>query len=182
MSARGVGMYPSSGAAALAVKRALHELARTAITAAEAERIAGEIAAGTREDFGQAVASEVDVSYGYRWPAEFDDAVASTAVRVIPLEGAVGPRQRRHMTVQLDMSFTSFRVTDDEQETHDRAFGLLAVVDEAVRADATLGGAVLWAVLGEVQSDGATVDDENRAHGRITEVVVTFESRIVVSS
>lgn len=180
MSTRGVGVYPSSGAAALAVKAAAYELAVAAITAAETERISAEVTAGERDpDDGSAL--EVDVSYGYRWPAQWADAVALTAVRVIPLEGTTGPRQRRHMTVQLDMSCTSFRVTHDEQETHDRAFGLLAVVDEAVRADPTLGGAVLWLVLGEVQSDGATVEDD-AGDGRITEVVVTFEARVIVSS
>lgn len=161
MSVTGTGIHASSGAAALAVKGAIHAAIGAALDAADEH--------------------EVSLAYGYLWPAQWDDQVAVTAVRIVPQEGTTGPRQRRHMTVQQDVNITAFRVTADEQETHARAFGLLALVDQGVRADATLAGTALWCVLGEVQSDGATLEEDAGA-GRVTEIAATFEARVVVSS
>lgn len=154
----GTGLHASSGAAALAVKDGLYERI--------VEGLAGE--------------DEVDVGYGFVWPARWSDEVAVTAVRVVPGEGTVGPRQRRKMLVQVDVNLISFRVTDDEQVTHRRAFELLALVDTAVRRDPTLGGAALWCIQGEVQSDGATAEDDSNA-GRVTEIAATFEAQIIVT-
>lgn len=155
----GVGIYPSTGAAALAVKDAVYEAASAALAAGGVER--------------------VDLAYGFLWPA-YNDSISVTAVRAIPDEGSVSPQRRRELTVQVDVNVLVFRVTADERVTHDRAFSLLAVVDEYVREHITLGGAALWCHMGEVASDGATLE-EDAGEGRITEIAATFEARVVVS-
>lgn len=182
MSLTGTGIHRSTGAAALAVKNALHDVAVAAIDALEVARLTAELeAAGEAVDVDQ-LEREVDVSYGYRWPAHWPDAVAVTAVQVVAEEGTVGPRQRREMTVRQDFNITSWRVTDDEKVTHRRAFDLLAVIDARVREiDPTLAGAALWCRLGDVQSDGATTEDD-AGEGRFTEIAATFEARVLISS
>jgi hypothetical protein len=154
----GVGLHPSTGAAALAVKDGLYECIVD----------------------GLAAEDRVDVGYGFVWPAQFEDEVAVTAVRVMPGEGSLGPRQRRKVLVQVDVNLVSFRTTSDEQVTHRRAFELLALVDAAVRRDPTLGGAALWCVQGEITSDGATAEDD-AGTGRVTEIAATFESQVIVT-
>lgn len=157
----GTGFHPSSGVAALAVKDAIHAAAAAALTAA--------------------AETEVDLCYGFRWPPSFPDEVAITAVRVAPQEGTVSPQQRRRMDVFVDVNIVSFRVTDDEQVTHTRAFGLLGLIDEHVReTDRTLGGAALWCVLDEVQSDGATAE-EDAGSGRLTEIAATFMAAVYIT-
>ncbi|WP_066586301.1 S8/S53 family peptidase [Cellulomonas timonensis] len=157
----GTGTHKTAGAGVNAVKTALH----TRIVAALA-------AAG--ED-------EVDAAFGFRWPAQWDDTIAVTAVRATPQEDTLGPQRRRQVDVQVDVNIVSYRVTDDEKVTHDRAFGLLDVVDQAMRAEPTLGGVALWCFCGEVQSDGATAEDD-AGEGRVTEIAATYEARIIVSS
>lgn len=158
----GTGMHPSAATGALAVKDALH----AAIT--------GALQAASEHD--------VDVSYGYRWPAQHLDAVAVTALRASPLAGTLSPQRRRQVSVQVDVNVTAARPIADERVTHQRAFALLAVIDEAVRAEPTLAGAALWCLLGEAQSDGATVQDDDVEWGRVTEIAATFEAQIIVTS
>lgn len=177
---RGTGQHPSAGAAALAVKDALHQRITTAITASERARLTAALAAGERAE-ADGTDPEVDVAYGFRWPARWPDAAAVTAVRVVPEAGTLGPRQRRHATVEQDVNVAVWRVTDDEQVPHERAFALLSVIEEAVRDEPTLGGVALWCVQGRVESEGATVED-TAGDGRLTEIVATFESRVVITS
>ena len=157
----GVGLHASMGNAALAVKDAVYAQIKTALADA------GEV--------------EVDLSYGFRWPARWDDLVAVTAVRADPGEGALGRQRRREITVSVDVNLIAWAPTDDEQVTHARAFGLLDVIDRSFRAEPTLGGAALWCLLGEVTSDGAT-DDDDAGHGRITEIAATFDARVIVTN
>lgn len=159
MTTTGVGIHPSTGAAALAVKNAVFTAAVSAVREADLH--------------------EVDVAYGFLWSA-WSDSISVTSVRAIPDEGSVSPQRRRELTVQVDLNVLVFRVTDDEQVTHARAFELLGVVDEWVREHITLDGTALWCHMGEVASDGATVA-EDAGEGRVTEIAATFEARVVVS-
>lgn len=157
----GVGLHASTGAAALAVKNALHDLIATALAAAD------EV--------------EVDLAYGFRWPARWNDHIAVTAVRADPGEGALGRQRRRDLTVSVDVNLVSWAPTKDEQVTHLRAFGLLDVIDRALRAGPTLDGAALWCHLGEVNSAGAT-DEDDSGYGRVTEIAATFDARVIVTN
>lgn len=157
----GVGQHASVGAATAAVKAAVLAVASTALAAA------GE--------------TEVDVNMGFVWPAQWLDAVAVTGVRTSPEEGTLGPRRRREITVYQDVHIDVFRATSDEREVHERAYALLDVIDQAVRADPTLGGAALWCFSDELTSDGAT-DDEDLGEGRICEIAVTFAAKVIVTS
>ena len=153
-------MYQSVGAAVDAVKTTILAAARTAIADAD-ER-------------------EVDVSMGYVWPAQWFDAVAVTAVRESPTDGTIGMQRRQHVDIRQDVAITTFRVTGDEQEVHDRAYSLLDIIDSAIRTDPTLGGAVLWCYADEVASDGITAEMDI-GWGRICALSVTFVARAMIT-
>ena len=156
----GVGMYPSIGAATAAVKTALH----AAVLAALADDPDG-----------------VDVAFGFVWPPpHLWDIVAVTSTRTTPGDGTVSPNRRRQMTVYQDLSILSFRVTDDEMVVHDRAYAVLAAIDEHLREEPTLGGAVLWVLSDDVASDGATTT-EDAGYGRVCEIAVTYAAQIIVT-
>lgn len=156
----GVGMYRSVGAASSRVKTALFEQITTALAA----DVVG-----------------VDIAFGFRWPAQYPDEVAVTAVRATDVgEGTVSPERRRQVEVSVDVSIVSFRVTDDERVPHDRAYGLLDVIDAHLREDPTLDGAALWCLSDDLASDGATHEEEAQ-EGRICEVSVTFAARVIVT-
>jgi hypothetical protein len=157
----GVGQHASVGAATGLLKTAMLARAAAAITAANE--------------------AEVDVRMGFVWPAQWDDAVAVTGVRTTPDEGALGERRRRHQTVYVDLDITVFRVTDSEQEVHDRAYHLLDVIDQAVRAEPTLDGAALWCFSDELLSDGATAETD-AGEGRVCEIAVTYAARVIVTN
>lgn len=157
----GVGQHDSIGAATGAVKQAMLTVATTAMEAAEQ--------------------TEVDVRMGFVWPAQWDDAVAVTGVRGTPDEGTVGERRRRHYTIYQDVDIAAWRGTDSEQEVHDRAYELLGILDQAVRADPTMGGVALWCFSDELLSDGATTQDE-AGEGRVCEIAVTYAARVIVTN
>jgi hypothetical protein len=152
--------YESVGAAVAAVKETILATA----TAALAE--AGE--------------TEVDVTMGFVWPAQWFDAVAVTAVQESPNDGTIGMQRRQHVNVRQDVAITVFRVTDDEQVVHDRAYALLDIIDKKIRTDATLGGTVLWCYSDNVASDGITAEDE-AGWGRICALSVTFLARAMIT-
>ncbi|MGN7703514.1 hypothetical protein [Cellulosimicrobium sp. 22601] len=156
----GVGMYPSLGAATSSVKHALHDQIAAALAAADE--------------------TEVDVRFGFLWPTEWFDSVAVTAVRATPDEGTVSPQRTRHLTVYVDVSIVSFRVTADDAEPHDRAYGLLGVIDAHLREDPTMAGAALWCFSDELTSDGAT-DEVEAEVGRLCEIAVTYAARVIVT-
>ncbi|MFD6093653.1 hypothetical protein ACFWGN_16165 [Oerskovia sp. NPDC060338] len=154
-------MYRSIGAASSRVKAALHEQITAALAAADE--------------------TEVDIAFGFRWPAQYPDEVAVTAVRATDVgEGTVSPERRRQVLVSVDVSIVSFRVTDDERVPHERAYGLLDVIDAHLREGPTLGGAALWCMSDDLASDGATHEEESE-EGRICEVSVTFAARVIVT-
>jgi hypothetical protein len=152
--------YPSAGGAVATVKNTILAVTAAALAAA------GE--------------SEVDVAMGFVWPAQWPDAVAVTAVRETPTDGTVGMQRRQHVDIRQDVAITVQRVTGDEQEVHDRAYALLDIIDGAVRADPTLGGAVLWCYSDDVASDGIT-DESDAGWGRICALSVTFVSRVMIT-
>lgn len=152
--------YESVGAAVATVKETI------LTTAAAALADAGE--------------TEVDVTMGFVWPAQWPDAVAVTAVRESPTDGTIGMQRRQHVDIRQDVAITVFRVTDDEKVVHDRAYALLDAIDRKIRTDATLGGAVLWCYSDEVASDGITAEDE-AGWGRICALSVTFVARAMIT-
>ncbi len=156
----GVGMYPSLGAATSSVKHALHDQIAAALAAA------GE--------------DEVDVAFGFVWPAQWPDAVSVNAVRATPGEGTTSPQRRREITVYVDVSIVSFRVTADDAVPHDRAYGLLGLIDAHLREDPTMAGAALWCFSDELTSDGET-DETDAGEGRLCEIAVTYAARVIVT-
>ena len=156
----GVGMYDSVGAATAAVKTALHSAILTALADDE---------------------QGVDVSFGFVWPPPTRwDVVAVTSTRTQPSDGTLGPNRRRQMTVYQDLSVLSFRVTGDEQIVHDRAYAVLGSIDAHLRANPTLDGAVLWVLSDDVNSDGAT-SEEDAGQGRVCEIAATYAAQIIVT-
>lgn len=156
----GVGRYLDVGSACQAIKHALFGAVSEALAAA-----------------GH---TEVDVLFGFAWPAQWYDMVAVTAVRAAPDEGTLGPQRARQMTIFQDLSVVSFRTTDDERVPHDIAYGLLGVIDAHLREDPTMGEAALWCFSQDLTSDGATSDDE-AGEGRLCEIAVTYAARVIVS-
>ena len=84
------------------------------------------------------------------------------------------------MTVYQDLSVLSFRVTGDEQIVHDRAYAVLGSIDAHLRANPTLDGAVLWVLSDDVNSDGAT-SEEDAGQGRVCEIAATYAAQIIVT-
>jgi len=154
------GWYTSVGQAVDAVKKKIYDVARTALAEA------GE--------------DEVDVSMGYIWPAQWFDAVAVTAVRETPTDGTIGMQRRQHVDIRQDVAITTFRVTADEGEVHDRAYKILDIIDTVIRTDATLDGTVLWCYADDVASDGITAESE-AGWGRICALSVTFTARAMIT-
>ena len=155
--------HRSSAAAATAVKHAL----KTAINTALADE------------------TEIDISFGLRWPAQFDDAVAVASVESHPDDPNVGSTLRsRYDTLSIGVSVVSFRPgwdTTAEVAASDRAYELLALIDQHLRTgdNITLGGAALWCLLADHQSDGATIPaDDQMPEGRLIEIAATFTARV----
>lgn len=155
------GIYRSIGAACDGVKVALHEASVAAMTAA-----------------GK---TEVETAFGYPWPIEHDDIVAVTAVRAAPQEGTVSQTRQRHQDIYVDVEIDAYRQTASDREVHDIAYGLLDILDQAVRADPTLGGGALWCFSDDLVSDGAT-DNEATGEGRLCAIRATFRARVMVRS
>lgn len=154
----GTGMYPNIGAATAAVKTALYQ------------QIVAALAAET----------DVDVAFGFRWPAQHPDLVSVSGVRTDSGETTTSPQRRRQLTVSIDVNIVAFRVTDDEKVVHARAYGLLGQIDAHLREDPTLGGAALWCFSGDLASDGATSEEESGT-GRVCEIAATYEASVIVT-
>jgi hypothetical protein len=151
-------MYPSIGLAVSGVKVALYDFAVTALAVVE---------------------PQVQVAFGYAWPIERDDTVAVVGVRADPQEATVSPNRVRRQDVFVDVDISCYRVTDSDREVHDIAYGLLDLLDKAMRVDPTLAGAALWCFSDTLASDGAT-PEEQTADGREHLIRVTYRAHVEI--
>lgn len=126
----------------------------------------------------------VQVSFGHPGQSQVNDIVAVTRVRTQQEPVTLTPRRTREETLQADVVFSVYRGGGPEMEQvcSDRAYALLAELEEYVRfTDTTLGGVVRHCFLVETDSDGLT-DDGFLANGRLIEVTATFEAVARITS
>jgi hypothetical protein len=128
--------------------------------------------AATTALFGE----HVDVVEGFRWPFVENDWFALTDVDSQIDTATIGPRAQLKERITISVSLGSWlpgNEPDTEVAVFDRAFALLMKVQEQVRLETTLGGAVLWCQPASAVSAGATTNDDS-GEGRLVEIAATF--------
>lgn len=89
----------------------------------------------------------------------------------------------RDETIELDVMYSSFvGGEDDDAAATDRAYHLLGQLEQYCRTtDPTVGGAVLWCFVTEIQSKGQTAP-ESLPGGRLIYVLARFTARARISN
>lgn len=120
------------------------------------------------------------VSYGLPTTDQPDDIVAITeAGTADPLRGnqeikTFGPRTREETTF-VSVLFSSWRGTTNQQVVSEMVFDAMALLENALRTDPTIGGAVREA---DIESWSLTETDYNDlSSGRYAEISVTIRAR-----
>lgn len=120
---------------------------------------------------------EVDIQFGFRWPFKHPDwfSVLETDSDVNP--AVIGPRMTQDETITINVSVGAWLPGSDEETevaASARAFELLAKVQRHIRQnDPTLGGTVMWCLLGPSKADGETSDTDSQ-QGRLAEIAAAF--------
>lgn len=129
-------------------------------------------------------AGGVQVSFGHPGQSQVNDIVAVTRVSGSQEPVTLTPRRTREETLTAEVVFSVYRGggPDMEKVCSDRAYALLAQLEEYVRVtDTTLGGVVRHCFLIDHDSTGTT-DEQFLANGRLIEVTATFEAVARISS
>jgi hypothetical protein len=158
--------HPSSGAFAQAAKTGLLEAIGTAL---------GD--------------QEIDRGLGFRWPPQYDDAVAVTTIELETEDPGAMTNRTRDVTAHIGVVVTAFVPGFDEAakgQASDRAYEVLGTIDAFLRDgdNITLGGNVMWVLCGAVQDAGYEIpdSDEDVGHGYVTTLIVDFVARAKVGS
>ena len=121
--------------------------------------------------------NDVEIAFGFRSVFQKDDWISPGEIEVSVEPANIGPSRGMDERITFHVGIGAWRSGYDdeaEREAFDRAFGLLATIQEHIRQkDITLGGTVFWCVPGTVVSDGATTDADS-GHGRVVELDATF--------
>lgn len=126
----------------------------------------------------------VQVSFGHPGQSQINDIVAVTRVSSQQEPITLTPRRTREETLTAEVVFSVYRGggPDMEQVCSDRAYALLAELEEYVRVtDTSLGSVVRHCFLVSTDSDGMT-DEAFLANGRLIEVTATFEAVARITS
>lgn len=130
-------------------------------------------------------ATDVLVSFGHPGQNQPDDIVGFLDMRTEQEPAAFGTKRPRWEMLELDVLISCYRGggPDQEKVVSDRAYALLAVLEDAVHKGigTTVGMTVMECFLARTTSDGRTNPDEI-AKGRTIEVLATFQAKARIES
>lgn len=127
----------------------------------------------------QAALTGMDVAVweGFQWPPDPETAWAAMTDASSDVETeTLSPRLAQEESITLHMSIGAWNpgfTAADEKTAFDRAFSILAAIQQSVRADPTLGDAVLWCLPGNIATAGSTTEDDS-GEGRLIEIDAQF--------
>lgn len=133
--------------------------------------------------FGDDTDPRVQVGYGVPISDPEADQVVVLDVGADQDPATMGTGRSRDEVLTIDVGFSCFRAgVDDDREPTEGAFALLKRLEEHIRTtDPTIGQAVLWCFLTELQTTGRTATG-NLGAGRLIYVLARFTARARISN
>lgn len=122
----------------------------------------------------------VQVAYGHPGLTQEDDIVSVGRTTSNLDVATYSPNRSREETITCEVVFSCYRGGGPEMEqvVEERAYQLLGLLEDYVRTtDITVGGAVRWCMLSNVECDGATDPDILQA-GRCIDLTATFTAHV----
>lgn len=106
-----------------------------------------------------------------------DDMVILLGVNGSAQLGAMGPNRGRDESLTLTVTVSCFRGGSDQRVVTERAWGLFALIEDAVRADPTLDGSVVTAsAAGWDMEEGLSLGEGDTVLGRVCEIIIRIEA------